>query len=117
LFFSTWWDAFTFDTTVARELEAVVNELHLKVNKFVPRSDRRHVLHRIARPYEMLISSLDVEHVRWTGVADRDADRMPSDQHLADMGELPSGFSPSSRSPPCSGPSTATTTGRSGRPP
>lgn len=88
LFFSMWWDVFRFDTTVARELEAEVNELHLKVNKFLPRSDRRHFLHRVARLYEMLIASLDVEHVRWTGLADRDADRMPSDQHLADMGEL-----------------------------
>ena len=29
LFFSMWWDVFRFDTTVARELEAEVNELHL----------------------------------------------------------------------------------------
>jgi hypothetical protein len=77
-----------FDTTTAREIEAEVNEFRLKVNKFVSSSDRRALLHRIVRFYEVLIASLDAEQRRWNGVAAAPVDRRPSGQYVADMHEL-----------------------------
>jgi hypothetical protein len=88
LFVSIWWDVFEFDTTAARELDAEVNELRLKVNKFVSSSDRRGFIHRIARLYEMLIETLDVEYVRCVEADAGSADRTPSPEHVADVAEL-----------------------------
>jgi len=88
LFVSIWWEVFDFDTTAARELDAEINELRLKVDKFVSKSDRRAFVHRITRLYEMLIESLDVEYVRWAEVDAAGADRTPDRQHLADIAEL-----------------------------
>jgi hypothetical protein len=88
LFVSIWWEVFAFDTTAARELDAEINELRLKIGKFVSPSDRRGFVHRSARLYEMLIASLDVEYVRRAGLTAEDTDRAPSAQHLADIAEL-----------------------------
>ena len=87
LFADVWWDAFKFDTTPARQVEADINDLCLKAWLYLPRKHRLVCLERLMRLYKGLISSLRLEYCRWHGKEAGD-ERTPAPGHFSDLREL-----------------------------
>ncbi len=82
-----WWDAFKFDTTPARQLEADINDLRLKAGFYLAEGHRRLCVEHLMRIYKGMISSLRVEYWRWNEV-DASDKRSPHPGHFSDLREL-----------------------------
>jgi hypothetical protein len=87
LFADVWWDAFKFDTSAARELEAEFNELRLKASEYLDEKHRRVCMEHLLRLYKGLYSSLHLEWRRWMG-PHWGKSRAPHAAHIADIAEL-----------------------------